>query len=82
MNRDDPAEGFALIELIGADEYNRLVREHDRARIVATINGHALWPVQTRFGRLYSRRNGAGFLHARGSGSVREGNNGRPSDGP
>ncbi len=81
MNRDDPAEGFALIELIGADEYNRLVREHDRASIVATMNGHEIWPVQTRFGRLY-RRNGAGFLHARGSGSVREGNNGRPSDGP
>jgi hypothetical protein len=53
MSRDDPAGGFALIERIGADEYNRLVREHDRARIVATINGHEIWPVQTRFGRLY-----------------------------
>ena len=52
MNRDDPAEGFALIERIGANEYNRLVREHDRASIVATINGHEIWPVQTRFGRL------------------------------
>jgi hypothetical protein len=46
MNSDDPAAGFALIERIGADEYNRLVRELDRASIVATINGHEIWPVQ------------------------------------
>jgi hypothetical protein len=24
-----------------------------KASIVATINGHEIWPVQTRFGRLY-----------------------------
>ena len=53
MNRDDPAEGFKLIERIGVDEYIRLVREHDRASVVATINGHEIWPVQTRFGQLY-----------------------------
>ena len=58
MNRDDPAKGFALIERIGADEYNRLLREHRRASIVATINGHEIWPGASADCMLSAERSG------------------------
>lgn len=53
MNWDDPAARAHLIERVGADEYNRLFAEHRRASVVATVNGHAIRPIGSRFGRLY-----------------------------
>jgi hypothetical protein len=42
MNWDDPAERLALIERVGADEYNRLFKEHRRSSVVATVNGYGI----------------------------------------
>ena len=53
MNWDDPAERYHLIERVGIDEYERQQAEHNRASTVATINGHAIRPVASRFGRLF-----------------------------
>lgn len=53
MNWDDPAQRARHIEHVGADEYNRQLREHRRKSVVATINGHDIYPVGTRFGRLF-----------------------------
>ena len=53
MNWDDPAERLRLIERVGAEEYNRRFREQRQRSIVATVNGHDIWPVNCRFGRLF-----------------------------
>jgi len=53
INWDDPAERLALIERVGADEYNRLAQEHFRKTTVATEAGHNIRIVNTRFGQLF-----------------------------
>jgi hypothetical protein len=53
MNWDDPAERASLIERVGIERYNRLFEAHRQASIVATVNGHDIRPVSSRFGRLY-----------------------------
>ena len=53
MNWDNPADRFALIERVGANEYNRLIKEHFRKSVVATVNGYDIRPVNSRFGRIY-----------------------------
>jgi hypothetical protein len=53
INWNDPTERFRHIERVGVDEYNRQFQEHRRQSIVATINGHDIWPVNCRFGRLF-----------------------------
>jgi len=50
---DDPEARLALLERVGADEYNRLMAEHHRNSVVETINGHGIRPVRSRFGRLF-----------------------------
>ena len=52
MNWDDPIARFNLIESVGPAEYERLQAEHLKASTVAVINGHAIRPVGSRFGRL------------------------------
>jgi hypothetical protein len=54
MNWDDPTERFALIERVGHEEYNRLFAEHQKASVIATVAGHAIRPVGSRFGRLFA----------------------------
>lgn len=54
INWDDPAARYRLIESVGVDEYERLHCEHLRRSTVATVNGRAIRPVQTHFGRLYA----------------------------
>lgn len=53
MDWNDPAARAALIERVGPAEYNRLAAEHDRSITVATVNGHRIRPVSSRFGRLF-----------------------------
>lgn len=54
MNWDDPAARARLIEQVGADEYNRRLRAHQEASVVAIVNGHKIRPVNSpRFGRLF-----------------------------
>lgn len=59
MNWNDPEQRLALVERVGHVEYNRLHAEHMKAIAVATVNGHAIRPVQTRFGRLFAVGNTA-----------------------
>ena len=49
----DPAARNRLIECVGPDEYNRLHAEQMTRSTVATVNGHAIHKVQSRFGKLY-----------------------------
>lgn len=54
MNWDDPEARLALVERVGHTEYNRLIAAHHAAAsVVATVNGHPIRPVNTRFGRLF-----------------------------
>lgn len=53
MNWDNPEDRAALIERVGVEEYNRLHAEHRKASVVATVNGHDIRPVGSRFGRLF-----------------------------
>jgi len=53
MNWDDPTARFALVERVGAAEYNRQFRQHIAASTIDTVNGHAIRPTQSRFGRLF-----------------------------
>jgi hypothetical protein len=48
----DPAARHRLIECVGPDEYNRLYAEQMARSTVATVNGHAIHKVQSRFGKL------------------------------
>jgi hypothetical protein len=49
----DPTAHKRLIERVGQDEYNRLHAEQMARSTVATVNGHAIRKVQSRFGKLY-----------------------------
>ena len=49
----DPVARHRLIECVGPDEYNRLHAEQMAPSTVATVNGHAIRKVQSRFGKLY-----------------------------
>ena len=58
----DPAARHRLIECVGPDEYNRLHAEEIARSTVATVNGHAIHKVQSRFGKLYQvGRTGTAF---------------------
>lgn len=50
---DDPAARGALIERVGAAEYERALRAHVRASTVAVVNGYRIRAVGSRFGRLF-----------------------------
>jgi hypothetical protein len=49
----DPVARHRLIECVGPDEYNRLYAEQMARSTVATVNGHAIRKVQSRFVKLY-----------------------------
>lgn len=53
MNWDDPAERLALAERVGHEEYHRQLKQHLDASVVSRVGGHAIRPVNTRFGRLF-----------------------------
>jgi hypothetical protein len=53
MNWDDPVERYRLIERVGPAEYERLQAEQFKASTVATVNGRAIRPVGSRFGRIF-----------------------------
>jgi len=58
----DPAACNRLAEFVGPDEYNRLHAEQMGRGTVATVNGHAIRKVQSRFGKLYQvGRTGTAF---------------------
>jgi hypothetical protein len=39
---------------VGVTEYNRQLRQHHQRSIVATVNGHPIRTVFTRFGLLFA----------------------------
>jgi hypothetical protein len=58
----NPAACDRLTEFVGPDEYNRLHAEQMARSTVATVNGHAIRKVQSRFGKLYQvGRTGTAF---------------------
>ena len=58
----DPVARDRLIECVGPDEYNHLQAEEMARSPVATVNGHAIRKVQSRFGKLYQvGRTGTAF---------------------
>ena len=52
MDWSNPVDRHDLLDRVGPDEYHRLQQAHRDASIIDTVNGHALRPVSTRFGRL------------------------------
>ena len=54
MNWDDPAERLELLEREGAQVYNRLLTQHLVESVVSRVGGHAIRPVNTRFGGLFA----------------------------
>ena len=50
IDGSDPAARSRPIERVGPDEYNRLHVEQMAPSTVATVNGHAIRKVQSRFG--------------------------------
>ena len=46
-------ERLRLFERVGAERYSELNAEHLKQQTVATVNGHAIRRVQTRFGEIY-----------------------------
>ena len=59
---NDPAARNRLFERVGPEEYNRLHAEQMARSPVATVNGHAIHKVQSRFGKLYQvGRTGTAF---------------------
>ena len=54
MDWNDPAARARLIESVGIEEYNRQFEAHRARSVIATVNGHAIRPVQSRFGRLFA----------------------------
>lgn len=53
MNWDDPTARAALAEMLGPEGYNKAFDEHIRQATVATVGGHAIRPVGSRFGQLF-----------------------------
>jgi hypothetical protein len=53
MNWDDPAERARLIERVGPAEYNARHAAHIAASTILTVNGYAIRPVGSRFGRIF-----------------------------
>jgi len=54
MNWDDPSARAALAMRLGPDGYNKAFEAHLKESTVATVGGHAIRPIGTRFGRLFS----------------------------
>ena len=48
MNWDDPLDRLRLVESVGHNEYNRMIREH-----IQKITVDGVRPVMTRFGQLW-----------------------------
>lgn len=52
MDWDDPAQRFQLAEKLGAQGYNEAFEKHCETSRIATIKGHHIRPISSRFGRL------------------------------
>lgn len=50
---NDPAARAFHIETVGPEEYAKQFAQHVADSTITTINGHAIRPVMTRFGKLY-----------------------------
>ncbi len=50
---NDPAARCRLIEQVGPERYNEAIEQHFRDSTVATVNGHRIRTVGSRFGLLY-----------------------------
>lgn len=53
MDWDDPVARAGLLIAVGPDEYSRRFGEHRQKSVVTTVNGHAIRPSGSRFGRLF-----------------------------
>lgn len=54
MDWSDPVARLRLVESVGSEEYNRQIRAHQAASVVATVNGYTIRPVTGgRWGRLF-----------------------------
>lgn len=54
MNWDNPNERAELVERLGVKAYNQAFEEHINKITVAVIGGHKIYPVNTRFGKLFN----------------------------
>jgi hypothetical protein len=52
-NWNDPVDRARLIEEIGPAAYEKAHAYHHKTTIIATIGGHSVYPVQSRFGTLF-----------------------------
>ena len=53
INWDDSEERARLVEEIGLNAYNEAIAEHIKQSTVATVAGHSIRPVGSRFGKLW-----------------------------
>ena len=52
-NFNDPSSRAAFIERVGPAAYNKAMEQHQAASVIETVNGHAIRPVSSPFGRLF-----------------------------
>ena len=50
---NDPSSRAAFIERVGPAAYNKAMEQHQAKSVIETVNGHAIRPVGSRFGRLF-----------------------------
>lgn len=51
---DDPEQRARYAVAVGPAAYNEALRKHRADSVVATENGHPIWPTMTQFGRLFA----------------------------
>ena len=53
-NFNDPVSRAEFIERVGPEAYNAAARRHAALSVVDTVNGRTIYPVKSRFGRLFA----------------------------
>ncbi|EPX83571.1 hypothetical protein [Salipiger mucosus] len=54
MDWSDPKARLSLIEEVGPEKFGALLRAHEEACVVDTVNGYRIRTTETRFGTLYT----------------------------
>jgi argonaute-like protein implicated in RNA metabolism and viral defense len=49
MNWDDPVARYNLINQVGPEKYNELIKKHHEDSIIETVNGYPIFKVQGLF---------------------------------
>jgi hypothetical protein len=53
MYWDDPAPRLPVVERVGPNQDDWLIKQHHRDSTLAIVNGRAIWPIGSGCGRLF-----------------------------